>query len=54
MAASVLLEAYAKDHPKIGRIRKDVLSLAWTQVPETPSAFHPLAQRNAFRRLGSR
>jgi hypothetical protein len=31
MAASASLEAYAKDHPKIGRIRKDILSLAGSQ-----------------------
>jgi len=54
MAASAWLEAYAEDHPKIGRIGKDLLSLAWIRVPQTQSAFHPHAQRNAFHRRDAR
>jgi hypothetical protein len=54
MATSAWLEAYAEDHPKIGRIGKDLLSLAWIQVPQTLSVFHPHAQQNAFRRRDAR
>jgi hypothetical protein len=50
MAASAWLEAYAENHPKIGRIGKDVLSLGRIRVPEKPSTFPPRAQRNVFRR----
>jgi len=48
MAASVWLAAWGEHHPQIGRIGKDNLSLALTQVPKNAVSFSPARTTKRF------